>query len=264
VNWTDAGVNWLDPRLAKRHDALIDGALAHSVNRILAICCDPRDLKLIESLSALPHKLEAYFTVGLHPHYASPEQLGAIEKELTSLVAHPRCVAVGETGLDYYRMLQPKNQQLAVFETQLAWSKQYQLPVYLHQRDAFNDVLGRLRDANINQGLAHCFTDGTNEMKGFLDQGLFIGITGWLCDERRNIELQEAVKYLPLDRLILETDAPYLTPRDLRPRPKSSCNLPQYIPHIAKRVAEIKGVSIETVNAAAEHNFEQLFRCARR
>lgn len=257
MRWTDAGINWLDSRLTKRHDLLINEANNAAVQRILCICCDPDDLALKNHTKTL--EIDALFTVGLHPHYATEANLSVVREAVASIGRNERCVAIGEAGLDYNRMLQPKQQQNQVFEEQLSWCNQYDLPLYLHQRDAFNDALALIKAAGVTRGIAHCFTDGVAEIRGFLDQGFYIGVTGWLCDERRNQALIEALKFAPIERLILETDAPYLTPRDIRPRPKTSCNMPKYIPHIAEHLARLKGLSLEQISEQTEKNFEQLF-----
>lgn len=257
MRWTDAGVNWLDSRLTKRHDTVINEAKDANVERVLCICCDPSDLILENQTKTLT--IDALFTVGLHPHYATDANLSLVRQAVTHACSNKRCVAIGEAGLDYNRMLQPKQQQLRVFEEQLSWCNHYDLPLYLHQRDAFDDTLALIKTANVTRGIAHCFTDGVAEIRGFLDQGFYIGVTGWLCDERRNQSLIEALKYAPIERLILETDAPYLTPRDIRPRPKTSCNMSKYIPHIAEHLARLKRLSLEQVSEQTEKNFETLF-----
>lgn len=257
MRWTDAGINWLDSRITKRHDLLIKEAVDARVERILCICCEPNDLTLANHTKSLD--IEALFTVGLHPHYATEANLSLVRNVVANACTNKRCVAIGEAGLDYNRMLQPKQHQQRIFEEQLSWCNRYDLPLYLHQREAFNDALALIKSAGVTRGIAHCFTDGITEVKGFLDQGFYIGVTGWLCDERRNHALIEALRFAPLDRLILETDAPYLTPRDIRPRPKTSCNMPKYIPHIAGHLARLKGLTLEQVSEQTEINFEQLF-----
>jgi TatD DNase family protein len=261
VYWTDAGVNWFDARLVKRHELLINGSLQANVNRLLAICCSPTDLQLCDVI--VEKELEFLFSIGLHPHYATDQNLRQIEQSLEIIAPHPQCVAIGEAGLDYNRMLQPKPQQRKVFDTQLDWCRRFKMPLYLHQRDAEADTLSMIRASGINLGIAHCFTSNKTTLKQFLDLGFYIGITGWISDQRRNHDLIEALDYLPLDRIILETDAPYLTPRNIKPKPKSNCNLPQYIPYIAHSLAERLNIDIEQLNAATEANFNKLFLATR-
>ena len=128
-------------------------------------------------------------------------------------------MAVGECGLDYFRNLSPRPAQLAAFRRQLDLAVQLRKPVFLHQRDAHEDFLTVLREygSRLVGGVAHCFTAGVDEARAYLDLGLYIGITGWICDERRGLHLREVVRTIPADRLLIETDGPYLLPRDLQP-----------------------------------------------
>ena len=137
--------------------------------------------------------------------------------------------------------------------------KQIAKPVFLHQRDAHDDFLAILTDFPGLAGVAHCFTAGGDELERYLALGLYIGITGWVCDERRGLALRHVVPRIPSERLLLETDAPYLLPRDLSAKPKSRRNEPAFLPHIAAVVAALRGESIETVAAASTRNAVNLF-----
>lgn len=241
---------------------MIDSARQSGVDRWLCIATELSDY--LFNQSSPPNEINWRTTFGLHPHYASEEALVAlISRAHEALATNQRICAVGETGLDFARMLQSKTDQLKAFEAQLELAKSFQLPVYLHQREAHKTFEQCLEKFEITTGIAHCFTEGRSEMQSYLDRGLYIGITGWLCDERRNQALVEALNYLPLDRLILETDAPYLIARDLRPKPKSGCAMPSHIPHIAATVARLKNVPLETVRSASEANVNALFNWPR-
>lgn len=199
------------------------------------------------------------FTAGVHPHQAgqvSPDWVAQLQSLL------PTAAAVGECGLDYNRMFSEKSQQQQVFATQLQLAYQHNKAVYLHERDAFADQISLLKSSKVNKGIAHCFTGDRHQLTAYLDLGLYIGITGWLCDERRGQALQDALQYLPLDRLILETDAPYLLPRTLKPKPKSGLNQPAYLPAIAAQVAALKQIPLEAVASSSYHNSCQLFGVA--
>jgi TatD DNase family protein len=170
-------------------------------------------------------------------------------------------VAVGECGLDYFRNLSPPDVQRKAFIAQLELAAQVGKPVFLHQRDAHDDFIAILRDSagTMQGGVAHCFTGGEAELQAYLALGLYIGITGWACDERRGLELRNSVPRIPLDKLLIETDAPYLLPRDLSPKPKSRRNEPGLLPHIAATVAHLRGESLETIGAATTRNAVALF-----
>jgi len=185
-------------------------------------------------------------TAGCHPHLAATLDSAAAVAAIASLAASPAVVAVGECGLDYHRDLSPRPAQRAAFEAQLQIAAQLGKPLFLHQRDAHDDFVAIMRahrDA-VPRAVAHCFTAGRDELYAYLDLDLHIGITGWICDERRGTHR------IPAGRLMIETDAPYLQPRDLAPKPATRRNEPSYLPHIAARIAASRG---ETVEALAAH-----------
>ena len=162
---------------------------------------------------------------------------------------------MGECGLDYYRNFSPRAAQQEAFHRQLELATRCGKPVFLHQRDAHEDFVAILREHRpaLAGGVAHCFTGGAAELESYLELGLVIGITGWICDERRGAHLLELVRRIPADRLLLETDGPYLLPRDLHPKPASRRNEPVYLPHIAAAVARARG---ETVGSLAQSSTE--------
>ena len=185
-------------------------------------------------------------TAGVHPHHASDFSHDT-ETVLAELHQKPEVVAVGECGLDYFRDFSPRPAQHKAFERQLELAVACQKPVFLHQRDAHADFLAILKTyrPHLAGAVVHCFTDTREAMADYLALDCHIGITGWICDERRGHHLKEFVGDIPADRLMIETDAPYLKPRDLRPKVKSHRNEPQWLPWIAQTVAECRGVSVE-------------------
>jgi TatD DNase family protein len=193
---------------------------------------------------AKSHPQSLFATAGVHPHHAAAYS-PAVDTSIRALAASAEVVAVGECGLDYYRNLSPREAQLAAFAAQLDIAATLGKPVFLHQRDAHEDFLAVLRDTlpRIAKAVAHCFTGTREQAKAYLDMGLYIGITGWLCDERRGQELREAARYIPASQLMLETDAPYLLPRDLPTAAKSRRNEPCNLPHIARTLANLRGCS---------------------
>jgi TatD DNase family protein len=164
-------------------------------------------------------------------------------------------VAVGETGLDYHRNFSPREAQLFAFERQLQLAIACGKPLFLHQRDAHADFIACMDNVRgrIGRAVVHCFTGERQELFDYLDRDFYIGITGWICDERRGAHLRELVKSIPSDRLMLETDAPYLLPRTVRPMPKLRRNEPMYLAHICDEVARDRGedVAVTAANTTA-------------
>ena len=159
------------------------------------------------------------------------------------MTARPEVVAVGECGLDFNRDYSPREDQISAFESQLALGARSGLPLFLHQRDAHDVFLGMLRDAwpDLKAGaVVHCFTEGPREAEDYLDLGCHLGVTGWVCDEREGDALRAAVPLIPRERLMLETDAPYLLPRTIEPRPATRRNEPMHMPWVGRAVAELR------------------------
>ena len=205
-----------------------------------------------------PHRLFA--TAGLHPHHAS-EYDTATHAALRELARQPGIVAVGECGLDFHRNLSPRDAQLKAFAGQLELAVELQLPVFLHQRDAHADFMAVLRDylPRLKDAIAHCFTGQRNEMEECLEANLAIGITGWICDERRGQHLLPLVPLIPAHRLMIETDAPYLLPRTVKPQPSHRRNEPMYLAHIVEELARDRGESTETTAATTTSSARAFF-----
>jgi TatD DNase family protein len=205
--------------------------------------------RAIEVAKAHPARLRA--TAGCHPHHAADLESAAAVARLSELAGAPEVVALGECGLDYYRDLAPRDVQRHAFEQQLELAVTLRKPVFLHVREAHADFISilRARRDSLIDAVAHCFTGTRQEMVDCLDLGLAIGITGWICDERRGHHLLDIVSLVPPGRLMIETDGPYLLPRDLNPKPRSRRNEPMYLPHIAEVVAKARGESVEALAA---------------
>jgi TatD DNase family protein len=212
----------------------------------------------IELVRANPALFRA--TAGIHPHHAREFHAQDLPA-LRAMLLEPEVGAAGECGLDYFRNFSPHEDQERVFREQLALAADCGKPVFLHQRDAHDAFVGILREYRdgLAAGVAHCFTGDARELDDYLDLGLSIGITGWICDERRGQHLRELVRRIPLDRLMVETDAPYLLPRDLSPRPQSRRNEPKYLPHILETVASCRGEPPERVADATTRNALKFF-----
>ncbi|MCC5826251.1 TatD family hydrolase [Alkalimonas sp.] len=253
--WFDLGVNLFSSQFDNDHTKLLERAQAAGVGHWLLISSDLTETH--SNLAWCQQQPSCFTTAGVHPHQADLVSEGW-QQQLRQLATAPSVVAIGECGLDFNRNFSSEAGQLLVFAEQLALAKQLQLPVYLHERDAFTHQYALLQEHQIQHGIAHCFTGNTEQLKAYLDLGLYIGITGWLCDERRNQELVAALHYLPLDRICLETDAPYLLPRNLSPKPKSRRNEPAYLPAIAEQLAVLKGLPLQQVQKQCWLNSLQL------
>ena len=203
-----------------------------------------------------------YSTVGVHPHDASHFSTASLEV-MRRLAAGPGVVALGECGLDFNRDFSPRDLQRRCFEAQLQLASELRLPLFLHERDAHVEFLEILRPVRERLGpvVVHCFTGTAEQARAYLDLDLHLGVTGWLCDERRGLHLQEIVRWLPLERLMLETDSPYLAPRDLRP--KVHRNEPQFLPHILRRVAACRGAALVPTAAAIADTTRAFFGLSR-
>lgn len=199
------------------------------------------------------------FTAGIHPHYVAQAE-SDWQAKLAELIRHPLCAAVGETGLDWFRMLSPRDTQVKMCEQQLSMAEETDKPVYLHDRDASNDLYDLVKNFPGIRGVVHCFTGDSTALEAYLDLGLSIGITAWCLDERRGQALAELVPAIPDDRLMIETDAPYLAPRTLRPRPKR--NEPKFLPHIIEGIAALRGQTSEHLKQVTCDNAKRLFRVA--
>lgn len=255
----DIGLNLTHESFAADRAAVMERAIAAGVTRMLVTGSSIEQSRTALELAARePQILRA--TAGIHPHHATDWQAGTRE-ELLTLLASPLVLAVGECGLDYFRNFSPPAVQEEAFRQQLELAVVTGKPVFLHQRDAHAAFVAILAEfPGIRDGVAHCFTAGVDEARAYLDRGLHIGITGWLCDERRGQLLREVVRFIPRDRLLVETDAPYLLPRDLRPLPKNRRNEPVWLPHIVAAIAALRGESVAEVADYTTRNALQLFR----
>jgi len=201
-----------------------------------------------------------YSTAGVHPHHAS-DYTDDSDALIRSLVKKDCVVAVGECGLDYFRNFSPREAQLEAFQRQLDIARDSGLPVFLHQRDAHDDFVELLEPAlpDLSRAVAHCFTGEGESLREYIAMGLYIGITGWICDERRGKHLHDIVSIIPDDKLLIETDAPYLLPRTIRPKPKSRRNEPMYLPEVVRVIAEARGQTEAHVAAITTANAVRFF-----
>lgn len=248
----DIGVNLTNASFAQKEQAVLDRAYHAGVGQLLLtgthVESSEQALELCHRLDESAQRL--FSTGGIHPHSASDWNADS-ERQLRGLLKEDRVRAVGECGLDFNRDFSPRSQQERVLEEHLALAVELQMPVFLHERDANQRLLEMLRDYRdrIPALVVHCFTGEQRALFSYLDLDLHIGITGWICDERRGTHLHPLVKNIPRGRLMLESDAPYLLPRSLRPKPKNGRNEPAYLPEVLREVALHRGESLEDVAA---------------
>jgi TatD DNase family protein len=234
----DIGVNLTNRRLLLDIDAVMRRAREAGVEQMVVTGTTiAESRKALELCERYPERLVS--TCGVHPHHASDWDQESRAQILE--LARRDCVrAIGETGLDFNRNFSPPDAQEHALRQQMALAAELQMPLFCHQRDAharFVEMLGEYRE-RLDRVVVHCFTDTRAALIDYLDLDCYIGITGWICDERRGLELRQLVKLVPADRLLLETDAPYLLPRNLDPKPANRTNEPAYLPHILREVAD--------------------------
>ena len=255
----DIGVNFTNKRFDKDRTEVIERAKNNGVNAFLVT-----GTNILESQKALalcqqfPNYLSC--TAGVHPHDADHVSEDYLD-EIALLASHKHVKAIGECGLDFNRNFSAPEQQIKVFQQQINLAIDLEMPLFLHQRDAFEPWLALLKPAfdKVPAMVSHCFTGNKDELKTCLAADMYIGITGWLCDEKRGQELRDIIKHIPLNRLMLETDAPYLTPRTIRPKPKSSRNEPAYLPYVVTAYAEITGIAPQEIIEQSTANSAKVF-----
>ena len=255
----DIGVNLADKSFDKDRLEVLERAITAGVKKIIVTgSCD--DSNIIASELAANNPGFLYSTAGVHPHYAST--FNDRSNNIINKLSNERSiVAIGECGLDYYRNISPREIQIKVFRQQLTIAEKSSLPVFLHQRNAHEDFVKILKPhiSNLKEVVVHCFTGNAEELHEYIDMGLYIGITGWICDERRGAHLKKIIHAIPDKKILIETDAPYLLPRTINPKPKSQRNEPMYLPEVAKVVAKARNQSLEEISKITTENATRFF-----
>lgn len=255
IKYIDIGLNLFSRQYAGREDEIVRDASEAGVGIIITGSSETSS-----SLAAgyVRDHEGIYATAGIHPHDAKSFGKDTMARLRSWISENPRIVAVGECGLDYDRMYSPKEVQLEVFERQVELAEELGKPLFLHEREAsadFATILKRHRTV-CERAVVHCFTGNAATAEEYLSLGCRIGITGWVCDERRNADLLEALSTIPANRLMAETDGPYLKPRI---RGLKDPNRPEYIVHVVRRIAEIKGLDEEVLRAQILKNTREFF-----
>ncbi len=255
----DIGANLAHDSFDEDRDEVLQRALAAGVSRLIVTGSSRGSNGRAAELAEMNPGV-MFSTAGVHPHHASDYD-EATDAQIRELAKRDNVVAIGECGLDYFRNFSPRDEQLRAFRSQLEIAAETGKPVFLHQRDAHDDFVEVLDDflPRLSRAVAHCFTGEHESLREYLGMGLYIGITGWICDERRGGHLYDIVDVIPDDKLMIETDAPYLLPRTLRPKPKTRRNEPAWLTEVSRVVAEARNQSIEHVAQITTANAERFF-----
>jgi TatD DNase family protein len=254
----DIGANLAHASFDADRGAVLERARAAGVARVVVTGSSLESSRKALAL-AQAHPGELYATAGLHPHHAS-EYSAEHEAAFRELAQHTEVVALGECGLDHFRDYSSRADQQRAFVAQLELAAELGKPVFLHQRDAHAAFLPILREhrPQLAGAVVHCFTDTQAALEDYLALECSIGITGWICDERRGLGLREVAKHIPDDRLLVETDAPYLLPRTA-PKPAHRRNEPAFLPYVARALAEARGQAEAHVAQVTAANAARLF-----
>ncbi len=253
MKYIDICVNLFSERLGDP-DAVTAKAAEDGIVCIADGCDMKTDMRIGEYLKTHDG---VYGTVGIHPHDAKDMREGDDRRLAELMEGCERIVAFGECGLDYDRMYSPKDVQIRCFEMQIALAEKYGKPLLIHERSAWEDTVRIMRDhpEQARRSVVHCFTGDADTVQRYTDLGMYIGVTGWVCDDRRNGDLLGALRYIPEDRLMTETDAPFLKPRKVR---GTHC-IPNHIVYVVRRIAQELGRDEEEIRALCLANTRRFF-----
>ena len=241
----DIACNFSSERFDKDLDEVINRAIANKITKFGLICSRMSDLnKLLKIYQQYSKSM--FYTIGVHPHHANEINDGYLKK-LKDVIATNNPHAIGETGLDFYRNLSTYEEQIYAFEEQIKIAIYTNKPLFLHQRDSHDDFIKILKkySSDISKAVVHCFTGTQEQLDDYLELDFYIGVTGWICDEKRNVELRKTIKNIPLEKLMIETDCPYLIPKNLVEKPKNNRNEPSNLNHIINEIAELMEIDID-------------------
>ena len=241
-------------QFAKDLPQVIERAEEKGLRYILTIGVDiescKRSIELAESYQIL------YAGIGIHPHDAKNASSAVIE-QLKLLAEHPRVLAIGEIGLDYYRLYSPKEEQQRLFRQQLRLAKELRLPIIIHNREANRDIIQIMDEEKGWEigGVFHCFSGDKRFAQLCLSKGFYLSFAGNITYPKAN-RLREVLREIPLNRILIETDCPYISPQAYR----GSRNEPSYVIETARVIADLKGISNKKLGEAVTQNFVQLFK----
>lgn len=250
----DTHCHLTDTRLGDQLEDVLKRAEATGVDRVITIATDPEDARAVVELCTSRPNVRC--AVGIHPNYTGEiTDDSAALATLREMHADPSVVALGEMGLDYFRDTAPRDVQRRFFDAQLALATEFGKPVVIHSREAIADSLEMMRSFPNVRAVFHSFTGSPAEMRAIVDRGYLVGFTGPVT-YKKNDALREAARDCPIDQLVVETDAPYLSPEPMR---SQKINEPALVVHVAKRIAELKGMPYDAFDAATTQNAERFF-----
>jgi TatD DNase family protein len=259
AGFIDIACNFTHESFKHNLDEVINNAEQEGVEKFVLLCASLADIDPIQVIqNNTPEKF--FISAGIHPHHAT-EILEINYDALLNKLKSINPNAIGETGLDYFRNISPPDIQKKSFGMHIEIAKELRLPLYLHQRDAHGDFIRIIKEniSNFPKFVVHCFTGTQAELDEYLELGAYIGLTGWICDEKRNIDLRKSIKNIPIEKMMIETDSPYLIPKNLMVKPKKNVNEPKYLPHIANEICELTGYDLEELKSATSNNAIEFF-----
>tara|TARA_B100001769_G_scaffold141142_1_gene110560 strand:+ start:466 stop:1257 length:792 start_codon:yes stop_codon:yes gene_type:complete len=254
----DIGANLTHPKLYDQLNKIVNNILSSETEIVIITSSNIEDTTIaLDIISKYPEIF--YTTIGYHPHNAKDFKIEHINK-INKYSKNNKVIAIGECGLDYYREYSSVEQQIFCFENHLIIAKDNNMPIFLHERQAHGDFIALLKKYkhDIDKAVVHCFTGQKKELEAYLDLGCYIGITGWISDLDRGQHLHDLIKYIPKDKLMIETDSPYLIPKNL-PFKHDGVNQPSYLNYVAESIAECLNEDITFVQEIVTENTKNFF-----
>ena len=252
----DIGANLTSSHFSDDLDSVLDESFEAGVKKICITSSNLQDVRNAKKITERNKNL--YYSVGFHPHNAKDFKIEFL-KEMSIYLDDPRAICLGEMGLDFNRNFSSKEEQILCFESQLSLANSINKPLFLHQRDAHEEFLSILDNYKFNQKLiVHCFTGNLSELEDYLKRDFYIGITGWVCDLKRGLDLRECINHIPQDKLLIETDSPYLSPRK-----KIRRNEPKFLIDVAEEVARLRKQTKESIVKSSYENSLNFFNLHR-
>ena len=252
----DIGANLTSSHFSDDLDSVLDEAFEAGVKKICITSSNLQDIRNAKKITERNKNL--YYSVGFHPHNAKDFKIEFL-KDMTIYLDDPKAICLGEMGLDFNRNFSSKEEQILCFESQLSLANSINKPLFLHQRDAHEEFLSILDNYKFNQKLiVHCFTGNLSELEDYLKRDFYIGITGWVCDLKRGLDLRECINHIPQDKLLIETDSPYLSPRK-----KIRRNEPKFLIDVAEEVARLRQQTKESIVKSSYENSLNFFNLHR-
>ena len=253
----DIACNFTSERFDSDLDDVISSAINNNVDKFLVVSAELDDTKKIQEIK---HKYpeNCLITLGVHPHHAKTfNDKSSMIMDTYIKDINPN--SIGETGLDFFRNISSYDEQIYAFNEQIKLAIKFNKPLFLHQRESHEDFIKVLKNYTVDLPpcVVHCFTGTQDELDAYLELDFFIGLTGWICDERRNKDLRSSIKNIPLDKLMIETDCPYLIPRNLKT--KSNRNEPKHLPHIANEISLLMDIPSDEIISRTYNNSIRFF-----